>query len=54
MTTRDYLSAVPAHGPSGGRVSEVAAAALRLKGVTVLEERVADSLLDDLDATNPR
>ncbi|MCX9190959.1 TIGR02679 family protein [Carbonactinospora thermoautotrophica] len=55
MTTRDYLSAVPAHGPSVGRVSEVPwdadlAAALRFKGVTVLEERVADSLLDDLDA----
>lgn len=53
MTAADYLAAVPQTGPAPGRLTDVPwdpglAPALRAQAIAVPEERVADTLLDDL------
>ncbi|SDH10900.1 TIGR02679 family protein [Pseudonocardia oroxyli] len=58
MSVADYLTDVPVMGPSVGRVTDAPwdadlAPAMKERGVALVEERVAPSLLDDLRAGPP-
>ncbi|GEL23057.1 hypothetical protein PSU4_20110 [Pseudonocardia sulfidoxydans NBRC 16205] len=53
MTSSEYVAAVPEHGPPAGRLTSVPwdpelVEAMRRHSIAVVEERVSDSLLDDL------